>query len=208
MRKFLLLSLLLAAPLASRAADDNKMLYVEYRLTGEQVAPGSFDSLVKKVWRVGDRMLRFEDAPNPQTKMHGLIVVSEPDIWVVDRSTNEGQHTVDPGPDLKVRFPIFASEKSSRLAELEFGSELTFFRGYDARELAPAVVDGVRCRLLNLPDVDERDLTLYLKPDDTPLQIVLKTKDYEYAVRFLRYEPDHQLNRSLFHPPPEAKIKG
>src|SRR5882672_188251 len=95
-----LFSLLL--PLAAQAADD-KMLYVEYRLAGKQIAVDSFDAQTKKVWRIGGNYLRFEDAPNPKPKIHGLIIVAEPDIWIVDRNTNRAQHTVDPGPNYKIQ---------------------------------------------------------------------------------------------------------
>ena len=124
MRKFLAL-LLLLAPFVAQAANET-MLYVEYRLAGKKIAPDSFDAQVKKVWRVGDTLLRFEDAPNPATKVHGLIVVAEPDIWIIDRNSNTGQHTVDPGPVLKMHFPLLASEQSETLRELEFGHELDF----------------------------------------------------------------------------------
>ena len=55
---------------------------------GRSVAD-SFDAQTKKVWRIGNEYLRFEDAPNPQTEVHGLIIVAEPDIWIMDRNTNQ-----------------------------------------------------------------------------------------------------------------------
>jgi hypothetical protein len=205
MPRFLRLLMLLFLPLAAQAADE-KMLYVEYRLASAQIAKDSFDAQTKKVWRIGKDYLRFEDAPNPQTKIHGLIIVAEPDIWIVDRNTNQAQHTVDPGPDFKIHFPIFASETSEMLRELEFGKELEFFHTKEARELPAQDVDGFRCKVFRL-DVDDRDVRLFLKTDETPLQIVVKSPDYEYAIRFLRYEPDRKPDKSLFQPPPGVQIK-
>ncbi|HVY04337.1 MAG TPA: hypothetical protein VHB46_00045 [Burkholderiales bacterium] len=206
MKKFLALLSFLVLVSPARAAED-KMLYVEYRLAGPRIAADSFDAQVKKVWRMGDNFLRFEDAPNPMTKIHGLIIVAEPDIWVVDRKTSTAQHTTDPGPNYKVHFPLLASETSEKLRELEFGQEARYFQENGAKSLPAKEVDGLRCRLLQLV-IDDHEVTLFLKPDDTPLQVVVKSPDYEYAVRFLRYEPDHRPDKSLFQVPADAKVKG
>ena len=191
--------------LAARSADD-KMLYVEYKLASKTIAADSFDAQTKKVWRIGKGYLRFEDAPNPQTKIHGLIVVAEPDIWIMDRNTNSAQHTVDPGPVFKIDFPLFASEKNEKLRKLEFGHELEYFKENGAKQLPSLEVDGIRCRLLRL-EIEDREITLFLKTDDTPLQVVVKSLDYEYAMRFLRYEPDRKPDMSLFQLPLGVQIK-
>lgn len=200
-----LTSLLLLVPLAALGADD-RMLYVEYRLAGAQIAPDSFDAQTKKVWRIGKDYLRFDDAPNPQTKIHGLVIVAEPDIWITDRNTNQAQHTVDPGPNYKIHFPLFASETSDKLRELEFGRELEYFQENGAKELPAQEIDGIRCKPLRL-EIDSREITLFLKTNNIPLQVVLKSPDYEYAMRFLRYEPDRKPDKSLFQPPPGVQIK-
>ena len=205
MQKLLTSLLLLLLPLAVQAADD-KMLYVEYRLVASQIAADSFDAQVKKVWRIGQNYLRFEVAPNPQTKIHGLIIVAEPDIWIVDRNTNQAEHTVDPGPNYKIHFPLFASETSEKLRELEFGRELQYFREHDAKELPAEDVDGFKCKVFRL-EIEDREVTLFLKTNETPLQIVVKSPDYEYAMRFLRYEPDRRPDKSLFQLPAGVQLK-
>jgi hypothetical protein len=204
MPRFLISLLLLLFPLA--AAADEKMLYVEYRLVSKQIAADSFDAQTKKVWRIGKDYLRFEDAPNPQTKIHGLIIVAEPDIWIVDRNTNQAQHTVDPGPIYKIHFPLFASETSEKLRGLEFGRELEYFHDNNAKELAAEDVDGFKCKVYRL-EMDDREVTLFVKTDDTPLQVVVKSPEYEYALRFLRYDPNRKPDKSLFQLPPGVQLK-
>jgi len=198
-----LFSLLL--PLAAQAADD-KMLYVEYRLIGKQIAADSLDAQLKKVWRIGKDYLRFEDAPDPKSKIHGLIIVAEPDIWIVDRNTNQAQHSVDPGPVFKIHFPLFASIASEKLRQIEFGYELDFFYMNAARELPAQDVDGIKCRLLRL-DIDDLEVTLFLKTNDTPLQIVVKSPEREFAMRFVRYESDRKPDKSLFQLPSGVQLK-
>jgi hypothetical protein len=205
MSRFFAALLFLLLPLVAQAAED-RMLYVEYRLAGKQIAADAFDAQTKKVWRIGNKYLRFEDAPNPVTKIHGLIIVAEPDIWIIDRNTNQAQHTVDPGPKYSIHFPLFASETSEKLRRLEFGHELEYFRENDARELPVQDVDGVTCKVLRL-EFDDREVTLFLKTNDTPLQIVVKSAENEYVMRFLRYEADRKPEKLLFQLPPDVQLK-
>lgn len=205
MLRILALLLLPCIALAARAADD-KMLYVEYRLAGKQIEADSFDAQIKKVWRIGTNYLRFEDAPNPVTKIHGLIIVAEPDIWIIDRNANQAQHTVDPGPNYKVHFPLLASESSEKLRQLEFGNELQFFRDNSATELPAQEVDGIKTKPLRL-EIDGEEVTLYVKTDETPLQVTVKSPNYEYTMRFIRYEPDRRPDKSLFQLPPGVQLQ-
>lgn len=205
MPRFFAALLFLLLPLAAQAVED-RMLYVEFHLAGKQIAADSFDAQTKKVWRIGNNYLRFEDAPNPQTKIYGLIIVAEPDIWIIDRKTNQAQHTVDPGPNYKIHFPLFASETSEKLRALEFGHELEYFRENNAKELPAQDVDGFKCKVFRLA-TDDREVTLFLKTNDTPLQIVVKSPEYEYAMRFLRYEADRKPDKLLFQLPPGVQLK-
>jgi len=206
MLRLLIACLLAVLPLKMVAAAEDPMLYVEYRLTGKQIAADSFDAQIKKVWRVGMTYLRFEDAPNPQTNVHGLIIVAEPDIWVVDRNTNQAQHTVDPGPHYSIHFPLLASEPSPKLKELEFGHELEYFQQNGAESLPVEEIDGIKCKRLRL-QMDGRVITLYLKTDDTPFQVAVRSPQYEYAMRFLRYEPNRKVDRALFQLPPGVQLQ-
>jgi len=197
----LLLSLL---TLGTQAADD-KMLFAEYRVVSADLPASSPEAQPRKIWRIGKTFLRFEDVENPETKVHGLIIAHEPDIWIIDRKKGQGQHAIDPGPQYIVHFPIFPREQSETLKQLEFGSELKFFQDHGAREIASQTVDGVKSKLYRL-ELDNRVVTLFLKPDDRPLQIEIQSADVKYAVRFVRYDPDQKPDMSLFKVPPGIKI--
>ena len=201
-----LLTLLLLASLTPGAiAADERMLFAEYRVVSADLATSSPEAQPRKIWRLGKKFLRFEDIPNPETRAHILIVVREPDIWIIDRNKDQGQHAIDPGPQYAVHFPIFPREPSEKLKQLEFGSELAFFRNNGATELAPQTVDGVKCKLYRLK-LDDREVTLFLKPDSLPLQIEVQSEGARYAVRFLRYDPDQRPDMSLFKVPPGIRI--
>lgn len=204
MKKLLTTLLLASLTLGAQAADD-KMLFVEYRVVSADLPASSPEAQPRKIWRLGKEFLRFEDVPNPETKVHGLIIVDEPDIWIIDRNKGQGQHAIDPGPQYVVHFPIFPREPSERLKQLEFGSELKFFQDNGAKELASQTVDGVECKLYRL-ELDDRELTLFLKPENLPLQIEVQSASVKYAVRFLRYDPSQKPDMSLFRVPPGVKI--
>ncbi len=201
---FVAVLLLIPGRPSAQAADD-KMLFAEYRVVSADLPDSSPEAQPRKVWLLGKEFLRFEDVPDPETKVHGLIIVREPDIWFIDRNKGQGQHAIDPGPQYAVHFPIFPREPSARLKRLEFRTELEFFQDNGAKELASQTVDGIKCRLLRL-ELDDRELTLFLKPDNRPLQIELQSASIKYAVRFLRYDPDQKPDMTLFSVPPGIKI--
>jgi hypothetical protein len=196
--------LLIPGLLPAQAAGD-KMLFAEYRVVSADLPDSSPEAQPRKIWLLGKEYLRFEDVPNPETKVHGLIIVNEPDIWIIDRNKGEGQHAIDPGPQYAIHFPIFSREPSAKLKRLEFRSELKFFQENGAEELASQTMDGIKCRLYRL-ELDDRELTLFLKPDNRPLQIELQSAGAKYAVRFLRYDPDQKPDMTLFRVPPGIKI--
>ena len=204
MKKLLTTLLLASLTLGAQAADD-RMLFAEYRVVSASLPASSPEAQPRKIWLLGKAFLRFEDVPNPETKVHGLIIVDEPDIWIIDRNKGQGQHAIDPGPQYVVHFPIFPREQSEKLKQLEFGSELRFFQDNGARELASQTVDGIKCKLYRM-ELDDRELTLFLKPDNLPLQIEVQSASVKYAVRFLRYDPNQKPDMSLFKVPSGIKI--
>jgi len=203
--KKLLIALFLASLTPGAQAADDKMLFAEYRVISADLAASSPEARPRKIWRLSEEFLRFEDIPNPETKAHILIIVDEPDIWIIDRNKNQGQHTVDPGPHYAVHFPIFPREPSEKLKKLEFGSELKFFQDNGATEPPSQSVDGIKCKLYRLK-LDDREVTLFLKPDNLPLQIEVQSASTKYAVRFLKYDPDQKPDMSLFKVPSGIKI--
>ncbi len=202
--RILMLVLLLCLMVPAHAQE--KMLHAEYRvIVPGNAAASDREGQSRKVWRVGTKYLRFEDVPDPQTSVHGLIIVAEPDIWVIDRKSRQGRHSVDPGPDYGVHFPILAREPSSTLKALEFGNEVQFFRNNDAREKAPQTVDGVLCQVFQMR-IDERDLTLFVREDGRPFQISVESGESQYLVRYLRYDISGEPDLSLFKPPTGIRI--
>src|SRR5712692_8492024 len=83
-----------------------KMVRIVTRDATPGIDPQSFAALPKTLYRVGNARGRVEEMPDAARGVHGLIVVNEPDGWIVNLHDKSGRHVVDPGPSLIFRAPI------------------------------------------------------------------------------------------------------
>lgn len=89
----------------------------------------------KRLWRKGGKFLRSLEQPvvsqalDPKAPMarQALVIVAEPDIWMIDTASREGRHSLDPGPVMEVRAPILPPVSTPReFMALEYGCEAEF----------------------------------------------------------------------------------
>jgi hypothetical protein len=66
------------------------------------IQPGSFGAKPKTLYIASDGYSRTEEEPDPEQGVHGLIIVSEPDVWMINLFDHTGRHIVDPGPTYNV----------------------------------------------------------------------------------------------------------
>jgi hypothetical protein len=109
------------------------------QLQSPNVPADSFAAKPKTMFRAGTRFCRIEEEPDVEHGIHGLMIVNEPDAWMVNLATMTAQHMVDPGPTFNCRLPIFGGEardlpedEGKQIAGLEFGFELEFFKSKGA----------------------------------------------------------------------------
>jgi len=122
------------------AEDSSKtMTKIEVILQSPDAAPGSFPTKPKVFYRAGNRYCRVEEAPDPAQGIHGVMIINEPDWWMVNLLSKTARHGVDPGPTFNCRLAIFANgtpqsldDESKQIMQLEFGRELEFFKGKGA----------------------------------------------------------------------------
>jgi len=110
------------------------MTKLSLRLQGPDIPEESFAAKPKVMYRAGNGYCRTEELPDPEHGIHGLMILNEPDAWMVNLLTNTAQHLADPGPTFNCHLPIFRGEQvksaadlKNPLLELEFGQELRFF---------------------------------------------------------------------------------
>ncbi|HXZ13573.1 MAG TPA: hypothetical protein VEG64_14390 [Candidatus Sulfotelmatobacter sp.] len=117
------------------AADDapKTMTKIEVHLEGPDVKAGSFLAQPKVIYRAADKYCRVEEAEDGQSKIHGLLIVNEPDAWMINLYDKSARHVVDPGPTFNCKLPLFTQVDSKDEAamlyqNLQFGKELIFFK--------------------------------------------------------------------------------
>lgn len=77
------------------------------------------------MYRLGDRFMRTEEEPDTLSGDQSIVIVAEPDLYVVNPARRQARHGRDPGPDLVVKAPILpvAFDLPEAFKGLEFGCE-------------------------------------------------------------------------------------
>jgi hypothetical protein len=109
------------------------MTRIEVHLESPEIPAGSFIAKPKILYRSGNRYCRAEEADDPEHSVHGLMIVNEPDAWMIYLSDKTAQHIVNRGPTFDCRLPLFESvdpkdEAGMLYQDLQFGRELQFFK--------------------------------------------------------------------------------
>ena len=79
--------------------------------------PSSFEAQSKVTWRAGNRYARVAEAPDPQAHVYGLLIINEPDVWLINLYDKSVKHIVDTGRSSIVHIPVFSPE--GRIAGLK-----------------------------------------------------------------------------------------
>jgi hypothetical protein len=147
--KFLwVLAGVLSAPVFGEQLPDT-MTKLTVRLQSPEVPEDSFAAKPKIMYRAGNRYCRTEELPDHEHGIHGLMIINEPDVWMVNLFTKTAQHFVDPGPTFNCRMPMFIGERlkpdddmKNPLLDLEFGRELAYFKDKGATPKEGPVLQG------------------------------------------------------------------
>jgi hypothetical protein len=118
------------------------MTKIETVLQGPDIPAGSFATKPKVMYRAGTRYCRVEEAEDAEHGIHGLLIVNEPDAWIVNLSNQTARHIVDPGPTFNCHLPIFADDPEKDASDLEFGFEMEFFKSKGATPREGSVLQG------------------------------------------------------------------
>ena len=117
----------LAAQAAFAACAPPKLVHIVTTEITPSLDPTAFDRLPKNFFREGDNHLRLEEQQDDANKVHGLAVISEPNIWMANLYDRTGRHIVDPNPRAVTTAAVFPDDRiSSRILDLEFGCEAAF----------------------------------------------------------------------------------
>ena len=215
-----MLTLCLFLLLATRtliASDTPKtMTKIEAHLEGPQVMAGSFSAKPKVIYRADSRYCRLEEAQDTENKIHGLLIVNEPDAWMVNLYDKSAQHMVDPGPTFNCKLPIFATVDSKDEAgilyqDLQFGSELKFFKKMGAAGQPGPDEGGKKTTQYTIEIGSTRFVMLTIKgsdektPNERPLAVGRAVGDKGEVFIYTAYD-EIPFDPKLFAKPESVKI--
>jgi len=210
MKHLIFLLTIVAVFISARAgAAEPPMTKIVTRAIGPAIKSGSFAAKPKTIYLAGKKYARIEEESDIENKIHELVVINEPDTWLINLADNTARHAVDPGPTFNVHSPVFWTAKpegepdpAKEFKDLEFGSELQFFRQHAAQDIGMRQVEGKNCKALQLK-TDSREVTLLLDPSSgKPYQVdIAKNGKLEGSIRYLEYKTDLPFQKSLFQPP-------
>ena len=138
---------LLLASLTFAQDAPKTMSRIIVQIDGSEVSQNSPARKPRAMYRAGNGYCRVEDIPISEGNSSGLLIVNEPDAWLVDGASKTAQHSVDPGPTFNCHLSIFSgpvpnTSDSVDYAKLglEFGYELEYFKKMGAVRKDPGPV--------------------------------------------------------------------
>jgi hypothetical protein len=132
-------------PAASAQSVPVTMTKMVVRWSAPSSPATGFEAQPRTIYRAGMRFSRVEEVPDKEHGIHGVIIVNEPDVWMVNLFNNSARHGSDTSPTAVCRMPLFSDgdgHASKALADLEFGRELTYFKRNNATLTAGPVIAG------------------------------------------------------------------
>jgi hypothetical protein len=189
------------------------MTKMQVQLQSPDVPADSFAAKPKVMYRAGSQYCRIEEQPDPTQGIHDMMIISEPDAWMINLATMSGKHMVDPGPSFNCRLPIFADiaanlpeEERKQILGLEFGLELEFFKAKGATPHSGGIQQGQQTTAYMLSFGESKLALFTYGTPERPLSAAwLRGEKHE----IFWYSGYGQLDfdRKLFEKPNDVKIE-
>jgi hypothetical protein len=150
------------------------------KLERPDVPKESFAAQAKRMYRAASRYCWIEENPDLEHGIHGLMIINEPDTWLVNRLDKTARHVVDQRPTYNCRLPMFVNDVKSAedlktpLMQLEFGRELDYFRPKSAAPSPGPTLQGKPTRAYSTQTGDSQ-LFLFTSGDpEVPTAVIRK----------------------------------
>lgn len=185
---------------------------VVFRDVSPGVDPTSPAGQPVTLYRLGQRWGRVEYPPDRARNKHPLVVVNEPDIWIMDRAEGVGRRLRDAGPSYVFHAPVIEREAASTypqpVRQLEFGGELEFVRAHGARPQPARSENGVEIDHYQV-DMEDAVSVILVTPRGVavPLRLgIFRDQALERGFEYLEYRDDVPASPEMFQPPPGIRI--
>jgi hypothetical protein len=182
------------------------------QLDSPDAPASSFAAKPKTMFRAGTQFCRTEEEPDPEHGIHGLVIINEPDAWLVNLESKSAQHMVDPGPTFNCRMPVFAPlisnlpvEEAKQIGALEFGYELEFFKNKGATPHPGGVLQTKETMAYKLNFGDSTVALFTYGTPERPLAAAW-TRGEKHAIFWYSGYGDLDFDPKLFAKPEHVKI--
>lgn len=184
------------------------MTRVSTRVIEPAPKQGSFAAEPRTVWRAATKYARIAESPDPENHIHALVIVREPDVWIVNLFDKSGKHIIDSGPVLEVHLPVFEPTEGAKtkLNDLEIGNELEFFAKNGAKESGDVLEGRGSTRHEVTIDSDKVALWTDAKSGE-PVRVRLVRGSQTQTIEYVAYEVELPFDPSLFQPPSGITIQ-
>jgi hypothetical protein len=174
----------------------------------------SFAAQPRTMYRAGTRYCRIEELPDTEHGIHGLVVVSEPDEWLINLLPKTARHLVDPGPTFNCRLPVFVSgediksavDTRSQLIGLEFGREPAYFEGKGATSEPGPTLQG-RTTTAYAVGIGDTQLLLFTSGKPEKPVVVVRQRGSKREVYWYGTYEEVPFDPQLFVKPEGVKIE-
>jgi tetratricopeptide (TPR) repeat protein len=140
----------------------NKMMKIVVRDTSPDTPSTSFGAKPKTLYRMGEIYGRNEELPDLENGIHGLLVIAEPKLWMINLLDKTGKLIIDPGPTFAFRAPIIPSQGKNQkpvLQDFELGREYDFLHQHKAKQ-GQRVLNGKKYDMLSL-SIEGYDIIMF-----------------------------------------------
>ena len=172
----------------------------------DEPSPGTAEARPKIIYVAGDRYGRIEQFADANSNLKHLILVNEPDIWLVDAVRNTAGHAVNNGSDRTVHNPILGPDGPDELLGLEYGREKKFCDDSNASPLTEEW-NGISCQVREVSAGLYRVRFFVDRRRSMPVRMeAFKDNELLFALRYLSYSTDLKFDPTLFQPPKDFAI--
>jgi hypothetical protein len=201
---------------ASLLAEDlpATMIMLTVKLESPEIPKDSFAAQPKRMYRAGSGFCRTDENPDLARGIHGLLIINEPNIWMINRLDRTAKHIVDPGPTFNCRMPMFVTTEDVKSAQdlkkpemnLEFGRELEYFRSRSDPPVPGPTLLG-KATMVYMVEVGGSQLFLFTagKPE-VPVSVV-RTIDKKREIFWYGEYSQQPFDIKLFARPEGVKIE-
>jgi hypothetical protein len=183
-----------------------KMTKIVTRNISAGIDKKSFAAQPVTLYKAGTGFARLEEMPDPENKIHGLIIADSPEYWMINLWDKTGKYILDADPNSKFHLPIVTIEdKTQKISELEFGSEMNFLEKNKAQKNS-IDRDGKQLDKYHL-DVNGYKIELIADKDVPQSLTVLKDANEVVSIVYDEYRRDLDPNMGLFEVPYDVEIR-